>query len=91
MVEVLIPPQLRRLCGGEEAIQVGPGTLGEVLRQLQERFNGVYDRLCQPDGRVRGSVLVLVNDEDRGQQKWTAKRWAKGERPGPFCSNTYEW
>jgi len=64
MVEVLIPPQLRRLCGGEEAIQVGPGTLGEVLRQLQERFNGVYDRLCQPDGRVRGSVLVLVNDED---------------------------
>ena len=64
MVEVLIPPQLRRLCGGEEAVEVGPGTLGEVLRQLQERFNGVYDRLCQPDGRVRGSVLVLVNDED---------------------------
>jgi molybdopterin converting factor small subunit len=31
---------------------------------LQERFNGVYDRLCQPDGTVRGSVLVLVNDED---------------------------
>lgn len=64
MVEVLIPPQLRRLCGGEEAVEVGPGTLGEVLRQLQERFNGIYDRLCQPDGRVRGSVLVLVNDED---------------------------
>jgi molybdopterin converting factor small subunit len=64
MVEVQIPPQLRRLCGGEEAIEVGPGTLGEVLLQLQERFNGIYDRLCQPDGRVRGSVLVLVNDED---------------------------
>ena len=31
---------------------------------LQERFNGIHDRLCQPDGRVRGSVLVLVNDED---------------------------
>ena len=64
MVEVLIPPQLRRLCDGEEAVEVGPGTLGEVLLQLQERFNGVYDRLCQPDGTVRGSVLVLVNDED---------------------------
>lgn len=64
MVEVLIPPQLRRLCDGEKAVEVGPGTLGEVLLQLQERFNGVYDRLCQPDGTVRGSVLVLVNDED---------------------------
>ena len=64
MVEVLIPPQLRRLCDGEVAVEVGPGTLGEVLLQLQERFNGVYDRLCQPDGTVRGSVLVLVNDED---------------------------
>ena len=64
MVEVLIPPQLRRLWDGEEAVEVGPGTLGEVLLQLQERFNGVYDRLCQPDGTVRGSVLVLVNDED---------------------------
>ena len=64
MVEVLIPPQLRRLCDGEEAVEVGPGTLGEVLLQLQERFNGVYDRLCQPDGTVRGSVLVLVNAED---------------------------
>jgi molybdopterin synthase sulfur carrier subunit len=64
MVEVLIPPQLRRLCDGEEAVEVGPGPLGEVLLQLQERFNGVYDRLCQPDGTVRGSVLVLVNDED---------------------------
>ena len=64
MVEVLIPPQLRRLSDGEEAVDVGPGTLGEVLLQLQERFNGVYNRLCQPDGTVRGSVLVLVNDED---------------------------
>lgn len=39
--------------------------------------------------RVPDGEKILVNDEDRGQQKWTAKRWAKGERPGPFCSNTY--
>ena len=41
--------------------------------------------------RIPDNEKILVNDEDRGQQKWTAKRWAKGERPGPFCSNTYTW
>ena len=41
--------------------------------------------------RIPDRETILVNDEDRGQQKWTAKRWAKGETPGPFCSNTYDW
>lgn len=64
MVEVLIPPPLRRLCGGEETVEASPGSLGEVLLQLHGRFHGIRERLFDPDGRVRGSVLVLVNDED---------------------------
>jgi molybdopterin synthase sulfur carrier subunit len=63
-VRVSIPPTLRRLCGGEDTVHVSPGTLGDVIQQLHQRFNGVRDRLCDPDGRVRGSVLVFVNDED---------------------------
>lgn len=33
---------------------------------------------------------ILVNDEINGQQNWPAKRWAKHEASGLFCSNTYE-
>lgn len=63
-VRVSIPPTLRRLCGGEDEVRVRPGTVGELVEQLQGRFNGVRERLCDGDGQIRGSVLVFVNDED---------------------------
>ena len=61
---VSIPPTLRRLCGGDESVQVQPGPLSEVIDQLHQRFNGVRDRLCDADGRDRGSVQVIVNEQD---------------------------
>ena len=64
MVQVSIPPTLRKLCGGEEAVQVRPGTVADAIQQLHSRFHGVRERLCDESGRVRGSVLVFVNDED---------------------------
>ncbi|MCW5558126.1 MAG: MoaD/ThiS family protein [Verrucomicrobiae bacterium] len=64
MVRLLIPPTLRRLCGGEETLQLPARSVGELIGQLHGRFNGVRDRLCDGQGRIRGSVLVYVNDED---------------------------
>ena len=40
--------------------------------------------------RVPDDEELLVDDEEFGQHKWTAKKWAAGEGPGLFCSNTYE-
>ena len=31
---------------------------------MHGRFNGIRDRLCDERGRLRGSVLVCVNNED---------------------------
>jgi molybdopterin converting factor small subunit len=63
-VRILIPPTLRKLCGGEDSIQVRPGTIADAFRELQSRYNGIRERLCDQRGEVRGSVLVFVNDED---------------------------
>lgn len=63
-VKVSIPPVLRRLCGDESIVRVHPGTVGDVIEQLHRRYNGIRDRLCDPQGRLRGSVLIFVNDED---------------------------
>jgi sulfur-carrier protein len=63
-VRVSIPPTLRKLCGGEDSIRVRPGTVDSLVDQLQQRYNGVRERLCDEQGRIRGSVLVFVNDED---------------------------
>jgi molybdopterin converting factor small subunit len=64
MVQISIPPTLRRFCGGEDLVRVRPGTVAEALTQLNARFHGIRERLWDEQGRIRGSVLVLVNDED---------------------------
>ena len=64
MVRILIPPTLRKLCGGEDIVQLRARSVSDVIGQLHNRFNGVRDRLCDERGQIRGSVLVYVNDED---------------------------
>jgi len=63
-VLVDVPPSLRRLCGGEVELQASPGSVADIVGELSRRFHGLGDRLCERDGNLRGSVLVLVNDED---------------------------
>lgn len=63
-VRVTIPPTLRKICGGEDQLRVQPGTVSDLVAQLQQRYNGVRERLCDEKGQIRGSVLVFVNDED---------------------------
>lgn len=63
-VRVSIPPTLRRLCGDADVVEVRPGTVAGLVEQLHGRFNGIRDRLCDERGRLRGSVLVFVNNED---------------------------
>jgi len=70
----------------KEALRIVIGTHYDDMRTRE--FRKEYRPTIR---RIPDREMILVNDEDRGQQKWTAKRWAKGERPGPFCSNTYEW
>ena len=64
MIQISIPPTLRRFCGGEDLVAVRADTVGEAIGQLQSRFNGIRERLCDERGQIRGSVLVFVNDED---------------------------
>jgi molybdopterin synthase sulfur carrier subunit len=63
-VLVDVPPSLRRLCGGETNLLARPGSVADIVVELSRRFHGLGDRLCDPHGTLRGSVLVLVNDED---------------------------
>lgn len=63
-VVVSIPPTLRRFCGDHDQVEVAPGTVADAIDQLHQRFNGIRDRLLDPSGNVRGSVLIFVNQED---------------------------
>ena len=64
LIQISIPPTLRRFCGDQETVTVAPGTIASAIAELQARYNGVRDRLLDPLGNLRGSVLVFVNQED---------------------------
>jgi molybdopterin synthase sulfur carrier subunit len=62
-VTVKIPSPLRTLTGGAATVDCAPGTIDELIDQLDSSFPGFRDRVCQ-DGELRRFVNVFVGGED---------------------------
>lgn len=62
-VTVRIPPPLRPLVGEASSVEVDPGTVRELIDQLESRHAGFRDRVMQ-DGNLRRFVNVFVAGED---------------------------
>ena len=62
-VTVTIPSPLRTLTEGAATVACEPGTVGELIDQLEATYPGFRDRVCQ-DGELRRFVNVFVSGED---------------------------
>ncbi|MBC7854200.1 MAG: MoaD/ThiS family protein [Pirellulaceae bacterium] len=56
---VFIPAQLRGLTGGEAQIELPAGSVREVVEELEVRFPGMKERLCQCDELAPGLQLSI--------------------------------
>jgi molybdopterin synthase sulfur carrier subunit len=63
-VKVRIPTPLRRFTGGAEEVGVDGTTIGTVVDNLEKRYPGIKERLCDEQGRVRRFVNLYVNGDD---------------------------
>ena len=63
-VEVKIPTVFRKFTDNEATVEVSPGTIGELIEQLGERYPGLKDQLLTDEGQLHRFVNVYVNDED---------------------------
>ena len=63
-VKVRIPTPLRRFTGGAEEVGVEGTTIGTVVDNLEKRYPGIKERLCDDQGRVRRYVNLYVNSDD---------------------------
>jgi len=63
-VRVRIPTPLRRFTGGSEEVGVSGSTIGTVVEDLEHKFPGIKERLCDDQGRVRRFVNIYVNGDD---------------------------
>jgi molybdopterin synthase sulfur carrier subunit len=62
-VTVRIPAPLRPITGGAAAVDCAPGTVRELIDQLEARHAGFRDRVME-DGSLRRFVNVFVAGED---------------------------
>lgn len=63
-VKVRIPTPLRKLTHEQELVEVGSGTIGGAIAELQAKFPGIRERLMDDAGQVRRFVNIYVNEED---------------------------
>ena len=60
MATVIVPSPLRPLCGGAATVEAAGATLGELLRAVDARCPGFWERTVA-DGRVRPELSIALN------------------------------
>ena len=64
MPTVRIPTPLRKYTQGQEEVTAAGATVREVIADLESRYPGIRERICDDSGNVRRFVNVFVADED---------------------------
>lgn len=63
-VSVLIPTPLRKFTNDQETIHTAPGTIADLITDLETQFPGIAARLTDDKGELRRFVNIYVNEED---------------------------
>jgi sulfur-carrier protein len=63
-VQVRIPTVFRKFTDGLSSVDLEPGTVAELIAQLDSRYPGMKGQLLTEDGSLHRFVNVYVNDED---------------------------
>ena len=56
-------PRLKQLTGDPSKLKLEGGTVGECVNELEARFPGARELLCDESGKFRRQVFVHVNAE----------------------------
>ena len=64
MAELQLPPTLTPLFDGlPRRVEVDAATVADALDELEERWPGLRDRLCEPGPALRQHIHVYVDRE----------------------------
>jgi molybdopterin converting factor small subunit len=64
MATVRIPTPLRKLTQGAEEVSASGKNVGELIADLEAKYPGIKERICDEKGAVRRFVNIFVKDED---------------------------
>ena len=64
MATVRVPTPLRSLVGGANEVSADGSTVEELLRNLDNKYPGIGERIFDESGKLRRFVNIYVGDED---------------------------
>ena len=59
MPRVYIPPLLKPLTAGEEIVQVSGNNVRQVIAELENRYPGIREKLCEEDELKPGLTVAV--------------------------------
>jgi molybdopterin synthase sulfur carrier subunit len=62
-VKVRIPTPLQKLTDGKDEVECEPGTIINLINNLNMRFPGIGERISE-GGKIRRFINIYLNDED---------------------------
>lgn len=63
-IKVRIPQPLQNLTSGHPEVEAAGATVRELIEDLERKYRGIKDRICDESGKVRRFVNIYVNEED---------------------------
>jgi len=63
-LKLAIPTVLRRLTRDADVVEVEPGTVRDIIAQLDGSYPGFRSRVCEDDERLRRFINIYVDGED---------------------------
>ena len=63
-IKVRIPQPLQKLTQGKELIEAKASDIRSLVDDLEVKFPGIKDRICDESGKIRRFINIYVNEED---------------------------
>lgn len=63
-ITVRIPTPLRSLTGNAEQVEATGSSVREIIEDMESKYPGIKNRLCDENGEIRRFINFYLNDED---------------------------
>jgi molybdopterin synthase sulfur carrier subunit len=63
-MNVRVPTPLRKFTNGADQIHAQGKTVAELVEDIERRFPGIKEKICDEEGQIRRFVNIYVNGDD---------------------------
>ncbi|MFA5780305.1 MAG: ubiquitin-like small modifier protein 1 [Elusimicrobiota bacterium] len=63
-IKVRIPTPLQKLTDGKSEVESSGKTVIQLIDELEKKYPGIKERLCDEKGNIRRFINIFVNEKD---------------------------